>query len=526
MTSEYTVLMLHPAFLGALPQSPPGRGCPPRTPQNRPSYSVASLFSESQGRTAAVDSGEAVAYGTANLIVRQSDEVAADGKGAGHDRGVWGGRPLPSGSGQSPAFPPNPEASGDLLPTTPRSLNAYRVEDRRAVIGIGGVLMHESGVFDRAEAYGMFSTYARIRRDFDAAMADDDVDELWLHIDSPGGVVSGCFDLVDYIYQSRGVKPIHAVVDEHAYSAAYAIASAADDIVLPRTGGVGSIGVITTHIDYSRMLDRAGLTVTTLMAGNRKDMFSPTRPMTEDEKAEIQAELDGIYSIFTATVARNRGIGEQAVRDTEAGVFHGEDAVAIGLADRVSPVIDSFHQPSTHQPEGGSMSTEKAKGRKRSGLLALLLGPGDEDDAMSTDDVESLCAWLETEKEEVVRQEREHAEAAMKALKAEHVNDKAAAVQSAKEEVMGSQKAIFEACKTIGREDLAGQFMAEGMDLETARTALAEAMNAEDRKTPVVSAVAVTDGDSTPKVSPAILKINSRMRQHYNLHHGGNPNGQ
>ncbi|TOL42864.1 serine peptidase, partial [Vibrio parahaemolyticus] len=70
---------------------------------------------------------------------------------------------------------------------------------------------------------------------------------ICLDIDSPGGEVAGCFDLVDLIYELRGKKPIYAILSENAYSAAYAIASAADKIYVPRTGGVGSVGVIVIH---------------------------------------------------------------------------------------------------------------------------------------------------------------------------------------------------------------------------------------------------------------------------------------
>jgi ClpP class serine protease len=75
----------------------------------------------------------------------------------------------------------------------------------------------------------------------------------------PGGEVSGCFDLVDAIYAIRGKKPIWGILNEYAYSAGYAIASACDYVTVPRTGGVGSIGVITMHVDMSKAIDSAGL---------------------------------------------------------------------------------------------------------------------------------------------------------------------------------------------------------------------------------------------------------------------------
>lgn len=85
--------------------------------------------------------------------------------------------------------------------------------------------------------------YGDIRVGF-LAIAADDVDAVVLDVDSPGGGAEGCFDLVDTIYAARGSKPIWAILSESAYSAAYALASAADRVIVPRTGGTGSIGVI------------------------------------------------------------------------------------------------------------------------------------------------------------------------------------------------------------------------------------------------------------------------------------------
>ena len=92
-------------------------------------------------------------------------------------------------------------------------------------------------------------------------MADERVNSVLLLIDSPGGEVAGLFDLVDEIYHARGTKPIIAVADEAAFSAAYAIASAADEVYLPATAQVGSIGVIAIHVDQSGLRQKPGSTV-------------------------------------------------------------------------------------------------------------------------------------------------------------------------------------------------------------------------------------------------------------------------
>lgn len=209
-----------------------------------------------------------------------------------------------------------------------------------AVIAVEGTLVQRNGDAIRPES-GM-TGYAGIRLAFLAALDDPDVQAIVLSIDSPGGEVAGCFDLVDLIYGARGRKPIVAILNEHACSAAYAIASAADRIVVPRTGIVGSIGVIFLHVDMSQALSRAGLAVTFITYGDRKGDGWPEIPLSKDAKADIQHRIDTTGELFVATVARNRGLSEAAVRATQAAVYMGAEGVSIGLADAVMAPSEAF----------------------------------------------------------------------------------------------------------------------------------------------------------------------------------------
>ncbi|MES2035105.1 MAG: S49 family peptidase, partial [Pseudomonadota bacterium] len=148
---------------------------------------------------------------------------------------------------------------------------------------------------------------------------------------------AGCFDLVDDIYSARGRKPISAILDENAFSAAYAIASAADPgrIYVPRTGGTGSIGVICMHVDWSQALDKAGLRVTFIHYGSRKADGHPEIPLSAEALAAFQADIDAMGELFVETVARNRGLAASKVRAFEAGTFQGLPGVNAGLADQV-----------------------------------------------------------------------------------------------------------------------------------------------------------------------------------------------
>ena len=111
----------------------------------------------------------------------------------------------------------------------------YDVIEGIAVIPIQGTLVQKLGTL---RPYSGMTGYDGIRASFLTAINDDAVKGICFDIDSPGGEVAGCFDLVDEIYAARGAKPIWSILSENAYSAAYALASAADRIIVPRTGGL------------------------------------------------------------------------------------------------------------------------------------------------------------------------------------------------------------------------------------------------------------------------------------------------
>jgi signal peptide peptidase SppA len=185
-------------------------------------------------------------------------------------------------------------------------------------------------------------TYDEIQASFLSSLNDPSISAIILDIDSPGGEVNGMLDLADAIFQARGTKPIVAVANELAASAAYAIASAADSVLIPRTGMVGSVGVLAVHMDMSGFDAKEGFKFTTIAAGARKTDGDPHAPLSPDAQAVIKAEVDRIYSLFTETVARNRKMSVDAVRKTEAGLFSGEQAVAVGFADDIGTISSAL----------------------------------------------------------------------------------------------------------------------------------------------------------------------------------------
>lgn len=209
----------------------------------------------------------------------------------------------------------------------------YALINGVAVIPVQDTLVQKLGSMT---PYSGMTGYDGIGANFAQAMADPNVKGIMLDIDSPGGEVAGCFDLVDMIAEARGTKPIRAMLSERAFSAAYAIACATDLITVPRTGGTGSVGVIVMHVDYSRALDKDGITVTFITDGENKADGNPYEPLSADVQASIKAEITQVGDLFRETVAANRGMTVQAVKDTQARTYPGHDGVAIGFADAVA----------------------------------------------------------------------------------------------------------------------------------------------------------------------------------------------
>jgi ClpP class serine protease len=228
----------------------------------------------------------------------------------------------------------------------------YPVIDGIAVIVISGVLIHRGGWIGQSSGQ---TSYEGIAAQIDAAASDSSVRGLALEIDSFGGEVAGVFDLADRIRAVRASKPVWAFVAEHAFSAGYALASQANRILLPRTGAVGSIGVVVMHADLSGQLDQDGMRVTLIHSGSHKVDGNPYEPLPAAVQDDIQREIDVLRFLFAETVAAGRAgrLSQEAALATEAASFRGADAVAAGLADEVIDMqrgFAAFQQRVAHSP--------------------------------------------------------------------------------------------------------------------------------------------------------------------------------
>jgi ClpP class serine protease len=220
----------------------------------------------------------------------------------------------------------------DEVESKDEARKGYDIVAGVAVIQVEGTLVHKNGYL---RPYSGMTGYDGIRQNLLTALADKAVDAIVLDIDSPGGECAGCFDLADTIYRARREKPIWAILSESAFSAAYALASSASKVIVPRTGGTGSIGIIAMHIDMSRALSKAGFAVTLIQYGSRKADFSETMPLSKEALARAQADVDALGQMFDNLVARNRGIPAAKVKSYQAATFMGAKGVAAKLADAV-----------------------------------------------------------------------------------------------------------------------------------------------------------------------------------------------
>ena len=230
--------------------------------------------------------------------------------------------------------------AGDTLATPPPAnvdagmTGGLQILEGIAILPVLGTLVRRSSYIGAASG---LTSYHDIEAMAEQAFADGQVRAVLLEIDSSGGEAGGVFDLAQRLRQlaQTSGKPLWAIADEAALSAAYAIACAADRLWLTRTAEVGSIGVVAVHVDESVADAKAGLNYTFLHAGAHKVDGHPHAPLPAPVAADIQADIDQLHEQFISLVAGFRRLTVEAIRDTEARVYRGEAALQAGLADQI-----------------------------------------------------------------------------------------------------------------------------------------------------------------------------------------------
>lgn len=202
-----------------------------------------------------------------------------------------------------------------------------------AVIPVYGTIVQRASQIDICE--GGTSTQ-QISAALADALADDTVSQILLDIDSPGGSVYGVQELAAEIMRAK--KPVIAVANSLAASAAYWIGCAATEFYVTPGGEVGSIGVWMAHQDWSKALADAGVNTTLISAGQFKVEGNPYQPLGEDAQRFMQSRVDDYYAAFTQGVARGRKVGIEQVRKGmgQGRVLGADQAVSESMVDGVA----------------------------------------------------------------------------------------------------------------------------------------------------------------------------------------------
>jgi len=219
----------------------------------------------------------------------------------------------------------------------------YDTVDGVAVIPVRGALINA----DLPDAFAKFfgiTTYPGLQRAFAAAATDKSVKSVLLDVNSPGGSVAGIQDTVDSLQALRASKPVSTFAGDLMASAGYWLGSSTDHITSTKMSTVGSIGVIGTHIEVSKMLEKEGITPTVLRAGEHKALASQYEPLSDKARAQMQDRLDAIYTQFVDHVANARGVSYPVAHSKMANgkEFFGEAALSAGLVDHIGKFPDAL----------------------------------------------------------------------------------------------------------------------------------------------------------------------------------------
>ncbi len=218
-----------------------------------------------------------------------------------------------------------------------------RGSDKIALIELEGMLINaRTGGFMQPTE----NKVSLFKEQLDRAASDRRVKAVVLRVNSPGGTVTASDTMYEMLsrFRQRTGKPVIASLQEVAASGGYYVACAADEIVASPTSVVGSIGVIVNTFDASRGLDKLGIRSEAIKSGPLKDMGSPFKAMTPDERSVMQGMVDEYYARFLTVVRNHRTLGteEKSRLATDGRVFSGKQALDVGLVDRVGLLEDAI----------------------------------------------------------------------------------------------------------------------------------------------------------------------------------------
>lgn len=236
------------------------------------------------------------------------------------------------------------ESNADLVPVEKEMAfslaDRYVPDTKTGVMHITGPLTYRTSGW---EALCGGTSYEMLKEQMEYFVAQG-AKTVGMMVDSGGGEAHGMMDSANYLRKladDNGIKII-AYVDGMSASAAYGISSIADEIVMSSDSQVGSIGVLIQLMNNSKALEKDGYERTFITAGKDKVPFAADGSFTEEFISRLQTQVDTLYEGFTSHVALHRGIDVQAVKDTEANVFMADEAIELGLADKIMTVEEFY----------------------------------------------------------------------------------------------------------------------------------------------------------------------------------------
>ena len=228
---------------------------------------------------------------------------------------------------------------GDDEDAEPRPVRSYQVTNGIAVLPVSGTLVSKTRSL---QPYSGMTGYNGIVARLQQAMSDPGVDGILLDLDTPGGTVAGAFDCADIIARVRDIKPVWALANDMNCSAGQLIASAASRRLVTQTARTGSVGVMMAHSNYGEALKTNGVEVTLIYSGVHKVDGNPYGKIPKAVRDDFQSKIDATRQLFAEKVAGYMGVSVQAILDTEAAVFTGQESVEQGLADELVNNTDAL----------------------------------------------------------------------------------------------------------------------------------------------------------------------------------------
>lgn len=326
---------------------------------------------------------------------------------------------------------------------------AYNSDVGVAVMNIEGPLTYKPITMFGMDCGG--ASYETLKSDF-SYLVDQGAKTIALNFDSPGGEAYQCFATGRFLRNladENGVKII-SFVDGLAASAAYGLASIADEIIVAEGSEVGSIGVLVRLMNDSKFLEQKGLERTFVTAGKEKIPYAEDGSFRPEFLADIQEKVDTLYKEFTEFVAVNRNLSVESVVSTQAKTFLPEKALELGLIDKVM-TVDGFYEYLSEMAVDDTASKTRENGMLNKNKL-FKLNKKEETPVMNIEELQAKLTASESQLAEVIASKTSLEE--QLASLSESLSGKDAELSALTEKVAELEKAKVETALAARKEKL------------------------------------------------------------------------